>query len=1493
MLLGFFIVYWREVRGIDDRQIALLQNFAAQAVIAMENARLITETREALDQRTATAEVLQVINSSPGDLAPVFDAMLDRAVRLCDFAFASLWTYDGNRFYPVAMHRVPGPFAEFLREHTPPAFNRLLGGEPFIHIPDVIATGFFQTSFGRMAQELSGTRTLLLMPLRRDDVLLGAITAYRQEVRPFTDKQIALLENFAAQAVIAMENARLITETREALDQQTATAEVLQIINASPGDIVPVFEGMLDKAIRLCGAAHGTLRTYDGRGLNAAAVHGDSSFVQGVRERGAETDKPGSLFEPVFRGESVVHVIDAQTSPAFRSDRSAGEKAELGGVRTWLTVAMRKEGMLLGTISVHRQEVRPFSDKQITLLQNFAAQAVIAMENARLITETREALDQQTATAEVLQVINASPGDLAPVFEAMLDKAMRLCEASFGGLQTYDGEQFRAVATHKLPEAFAELLRRPAAPAPDSAMMRLVRGERIVHIPDMAARLAEAPENRIRRAGVELAGARTVLFVPLRKDSVLLGYISAFRQEVRPFSDKQIALLQNFAAQAVIAMENARLITETREALEQQTATAEVLQVINSSPGDLAPVFEAILEKAHSLCGAAVGSLGIFDGETWRAVVQRGYGEALAERLRQGARGSDNPFLQSLLDGARLVHIPDLAQIDYPIAKANVEVGIRTLLVLPLRKDDALLGTISVARREVRPFSDKEITLLQNFAAQAVIAMENARLLGELQQRTDNLQESLEYQTATSDVLKVISRSTFDLQPILDMLVETAARLCGADKAAITLLHEDGLYRMVASLGFPEEYKDLMARSPMAPGRGTGVGRTALEGRVVHIADVREDPEFTWGEAARIGEFRTWLGVPLLRDGKPIGVIVAIRSRVESFADKQIELFRTFADQAVIAIENVRLITETREALEQQTATAEVLGVINSSPGDLAPVWDAMLEKALSLCEANFGLLCSFDGEAQILLASRGMPPEMVEMARRVPIEAASAVGRLATGKDAFIHTPDITDDAVYRSGVPSRRLMVEATGARTALWVALRKDDALIGVFVIYRTEVRSFTDKQIALLQNFAAQAVIAMENARLLDEIRQRQAELRVTFDNMADGVVMFDEELRLAAWNRNFQELLDLPDAVLAERPGYADYIRLLAERGEFGADDIVAELNRRLENTDEEIRLERTRPDGRVIEVRRNAVPDGGFVLIYSDITERKRSEAEIRAARDVAEATLRDLRAAQANLIQAEKMASLGQLTAGIAHEIKNPLNFVNNFASLSVELLDELKETTAPALAALGDAKRAEVDDTMAMLTGNLDKIAEHGRRADNIVKSMLEHSRGVTGERRSVDLNGLVEEALNLAYHGARAQDQNFNITLEHDYAPTLKPIEVAPQEMTRVFLNLFGNGFYAANRRVRENGGGSYRPSLTVATRDLGDAVEVRVRDNGTGIPPEIKDRMFQPFFTTKPTGEGTGLGLSISYDIITQQHGGTITVESEPGAFTEFTVRLPRD
>ena len=636
-----------------------------------------------------------------------------------------------------------------------------------------------------------------------------------------------------------------------------------------------------------------------------------------------------------------------------------------------------------------------------------------------------------------------------------------------------------------------------------------------------------------------------------------------------------------------------------------------------------------------------------------------------------------------------------------------------------------------------------------------------------------------------------------------------------------------------------------------------------------------------------------------------IGAVTVYRQEVRPFTDKQMELVQNFAAQAVIAIENTRLLTELRqrtddltESLEQQTATSEVLQVISSSPGDLQPVFKTMLDNAVRICEAKFGNIYRWDGDALHLVASHNTPAAFAEQRRRESFRPSpkNSVGQMIATKKV-VHIPDVVASEAYIEREPVTVAGVEIAGIRTFLAVPMLKENELVGAFALARQEVRPFTEKQVELVTSFAAQAVIAIENARLLtqlrqrtDELAQRQAELSVTFDNMGDGVVMFNEEMRLAAWNKNLQEILDLPDSFFAEPRTYRDYMTYLIERGEFGNVDLEAELQRYIESTDRERRVERTRPDGRVLEVRVNPVPGGGFVAIYSDVTERKKGEERVRAAKDAAESALRELKAAQDRLVQTEKLASLGQLTAGIAHEIKNPLNFVNNFSAVSVELIDELREALGGAH--LDDKQRTEINEIADMLQGNLDKVVQHGKRADSIVKNMLLHSRQGSGEHRPVDINALVEESLNLAYHGARAEKQGFNITLERSFDPAAGEIDLFPQEITRVLLNLISNGFYAATKRKAEADGGDYEPTLTAATKNLGDMVEIRIRDNGTGIPPEVKEKMFNPFFTTKPAGEGTGLGLSLSHDIIVKQHSGSIDVDTRPGEFTEFRIVLPR-
>jgi GAF domain-containing protein len=1040
--LGMIVAGRLEVRPFTDKQIALLQNFAAQAVIAMENARLLTETREALEQQTATGEVLQVINSYTGDLTPVFDAILEKAHNLCGAAHGVMVIREGEGFRTVAANGVEPAFVEAMRQLGPirppdgsgPA--RLILGEQIVHIADYQAASFLENAPPQLRRvaEIGGIRTVVMVPLRKDDAVIGIITAFRQEVRPFSEKQIALLQNFAAQAVIAMENARLLTETREVLEQQTATAEILREISGSPIDVQPTFDAIAAAAVTLTNAAMAGVVRYDGRLMHLAAMSGvtpeDDEVIRGLFPMQADT---GTATGRAVLTRQVIHVEDLAVDPERgypTLDQSSGP--------TVLAVPMLRDGLPIGAIKVQRRHVEPFTDKQIDLFKTFADQAVIAVENVRLFNETKEALEQQTATAEVLQVINSSPGDLAPVFDAILEKAGRLCETAFGILWTYDGERFHAAAINAPPFADKAILQ-PQTPEPGGVLARHIAGENRIHIADLAGDRALYEVHPRRRFLVDDLGMRTTLSVALRKDGDLLGAIGVYRQEVRLFTDKQIALLENFATQAVIAMESARLINETREALEQQTATAEVLQVINSSPGDLAPVFDAILEKAHTLCGADNGSLLMYDGELFWPAAWHGASIRLIEGKPEAIDPNVAESFGRIVRGAHLEHIPDMATFATRISDATTRQrlgtlvesgGIRTQLVVALRKDERLLGAITANRKEVRPFSDKQVSLLQNFAAQAVIAMENARLLTETR-------EALEQQTATAEVLQVINSSPGDVAPVFDAILEKAHTLCGAALGGLVLF--DGVeFRPVAVRADPV-FAEHWRRTPVQASGDAPLARLLNGALFVHVADVQSEDAYRdipiYRDLMDRVRIRTLLIVPLRKDGALLGAISAFRQEVRPFTDKQIALLENFAAQAVIAMENARLITETREALEQQTATAEVLQVINSSPGDLAPVFDAMLDKALDLCGAAFGTLWTRDGEFFSAAALRRVPAAYAEFLAQGPVRAtpglSSGLGSLLDGK-GFFHLLDAASEPAYQGDNLGAHALIELGGART-----------------------------------------------------------------------------------------------------------------------------------------------------------------------------------------------------------------------------------------------------------------------------------------------------------------------------------------------------------------------------------------------------------------------------------------------------------------------------
>jgi GAF domain-containing protein len=1553
--VGTIALNTRKPTGFSESQVALLKTFAEQAVIAIRSAETYralqtrtSELQDSLEEQTGTSDVLKVISGSGFALERAFQAVVDTAVRLCRADQAGIFRLQDDAFCWVAgTAMVPEHERRVRTSRIRPGTGTLIGRVALQGRPVQILDAWTDPLLApgpKDSARISGSRTLLGVPLLRDGVTIGAIGLGRLRVEPFTERQINLVATFADQAVIAIENTRLLTEQREALEHQTATAEVLQVVNANPGNLAPVFDAILEKAHGLCGAPCGSLQVFENGQLRAVATRGMGEPFSEILRRGVAVSTI-RLHRLQDQNEAIQIADLAEAARAMPDEPTLRSAVELAGIRTFLSVPLRKDDTFLGRIVAARQEVRPFSENQIALLQSFAAQAVIAMDNARLLTEQREALEQQTATAEVLQVINSNPGDPTPAFDAILERVLRLCDSSFGSLETYDGEFTTMVAGRLAGPTTVFPVGGRFRVDPGTLMHRIVLGEDIVSLADIKDDDAYRAGVPVRVAIVDVYGARSQLMAGLRKDGRLLGLINIFRKEVRPFTEAQIAIVKGFATQAVIAMENARLLSEQRESLEQQTATAEVLKVISRSAFDLQTVLNTLIESAVRLCNASRGEVFLRDGDLFR--VQAHAGSHLPELLDFLQRNPINIGRETVTGRVAMTgEVHNIADIvedkEYEFPGVMEHRALRSRLGVPLVRDGRVEGVLHLSREESQPFTPRQVELVRTFADQAVIALENARLFSAVQDRTRELTESLEQQTATADVLKVISRSAFDLQSVLDTLIESATRLCSARQGFIDLRDGD-IFTVRAASGVSASLLQFARENPHRIGSKSAVGRVATTAAVVNIADFTQDPDYDYPGVLDHLSFRSVIGAPLLRDGRVEGVISLTRPQAEPFSPRQVELLATFADQAVIALENARLFGaveartgELAQSVAELQALEEVLRAVNSSL-DLQTVLSTIISRAVPLAQADEGMIYEFDPAEEVFVpkAAYGMSDERIARLRDRRIR----IGETFLGRSAAQRMPIRIDDVQQDQSTSEARELLQ--GIHAVLAIPLLREDKVIGGLVIRRRSEGAFEEATVKLLQTFATQSVLAIANARLFDEVQARTKELTESLEiQSATADVLkaisrsaFDLDTVLDTLTRSAATLCGAATGVIILRDGdhfrhrttvgHSPALRRWRESNPLrpGRDSTSGRvlLSRSVEQIIDVQADPELNPSLKTLSSNRTSlgVPllrgtnlEGAFILgrtrveafsqrqielvqTFADqaliAIENARLFNEVQARTRELAKSLDDLRTAQDRLIQTEKLASLGQLTAGIAHEIKNPLNFVNNFSALSVDLIDELN--TALTCAPLDATVRTEVKEVTDLLRGNLEKVVQHGKRADGIVKNMLLHARESGGERRSVDLNATVDEALNLAYHGARAEKPGFTITLERNFDPAVGSVELYPQEFTRVMLNIISNGFYAATK-ARDAAAPDFQPTLAVATEARPDAVLIRVRDNGTGIPDCARARLFEPFFTTKPAGEGTGLGLSLSHDIVVKQHNGSIAVDSRLGEYTEFTIRLPR-
>jgi len=1525
-VVGVIAVTRQELGGFAPEEIALLQTFADQASIAVENARLFTEVHDRLEQQTAASEILQVISGSPTDVQPVFAAIVESASRLCAAEFSALSRFEDGLLHLVALNNMSAEEAEAFHSLFPRPLRRdfimgraFLDGRP-VHVEDVLADADYDVRTKSVLQRVAGYRTFLGVPILKEGVPIGVIGSARREVKPFTPAQIELVKTFADQAVIAIENVRLFTELEarnrdltDALDRQTATAEILRVISQAQADVQPVFDTIARSAARLSEAANAVIWQREGDRLRVVASHGGLPLAR--REL---TISRLSVAGRAVSDCRAVHVDDLAEVVQKEFPDSRGTK-DLG-YRTILAMPLVREGKAVGVIMIRRTEVRPFSSGQVALLETFADQAVIAIGNARLLNELQaknadltEALEQQTATAEILRVISSSPTNIQPVLDTVAESAARLCEAQDASIFRRDGDRILLVAHHG-PIAFGPVGDFSLPLIRGTANGRSVLDVRTIHVADLQAEVDEYPEGS---ATAREFGHRTTLNVPLIREGVGIGSISVRRTEAQLFSERQVALLQTFADQAVIAIENVRLFTELaarngelRVALEQQTATSELLKVIGRSTFDLQPVFETLAENAVRLCEAERAFIFRFDGRVLQAVASNNASPELRAFLEQ------NPIAPGRYSGAaraalerRTIHIHDAqADPEYTYGASQVD-PFRTVLAIPMLRANELLGVILIYRHEMLPFTDSQVVLMETFADQAAIAIENARLLSELQTKNADLTEALEQQTATSEILRVISGSPTDVQPVFDTIAQNARRLCEAGSAQVVTYDGDLMRLQSLASTNAEQTEALRSVFPMAPHMGSAAGRAVMTRQPVHILDLRKDLDYKIRAVAGAG-LATVLAVPMLRDGSPIGSVdVHVWGTPRPFTDKQITLLQTFADQAVIAIENVRLFKELearngelRVALEQQTASSEILRAISRFQTDVQPVFDAIAAKALDLCRATTGWVYRFDGELIHIAAAHSLRPEAVEVVRQsypMPPSRGGATARAVLNR-AIVYIPDIREDPEYRLETLAR-----AADYLSVLAVPMLLESKPIGVVVVTGAEAAAFSQRQIELLQTFADQAVIAVENARLLSELQARTAELtRSVKELQALGEV-----------SQALSSTLDL-ETVLNTIVSRANQLAGTDGGSVYEYDEPSEAFHlRATDNLDEEV----------VVLARRTPVPRSEGVLGRMAVTREPVQIPDIGEEGAYHSPLRAVLLRTGTRALLAIPLLREGHLIGGLTVNKKTPgefspqvIDLLKTFAAQSalaiqnarlfreiedkgrqLEAADRHKseflanmshELRTPLNAIIGYSEILQEDAAdlgAEQFTDDLKRINAAGKHLLELINAVLDLSKIEAGKMElyleSFDVAGLVKD-IAAVIQPLAARNAN---RLEMRCPENVGTMRADLTKVRQALFNLLSNACKFTDR-------GTISLAVAREASDGQDWMMFSVSDTGIGMTPEQLTRLFGAFSqadaaTTRKYG-GTGLGLALSRRLC-RMMGGDVTVESEAGRGSVFTIRLP--